>query len=262
MTHATDGLLQAYLDGEIDGSAEAELRGHLAVCARCSGELEALERIGTQVHASLSLLDAPPPMVRAQAALAAGRNGRVGREPSRIASRSFAKAAMLLLALAGAGAAAIPESPVRRALESTIARVADLIGGETPVAEAPPAVAPVDDALLPAAMGVLPADNRVRVVLHVPEGEVQVTVQLVDTRRALVETATTAEGVRFRTAPGRLEVAGLTAGQLTVGIPRSVQHATVEIGGQVYAYKQGAALYLSGPAGTGRGEQVHFRLGT
>jgi hypothetical protein len=87
-------------------------------------------------------------------------------------------------------------------------------------------------------------------------------VQLVNTARAHIATATEGEGVLFRTAPGRLEVAGLTSGNVVISIPRSAQHATVEVGGRVHVYKQGGALHLSGPAGTERGEQVEFRIGT
>jgi anti-sigma factor RsiW len=267
MTHATDGLLQEYLDGEIDSTAAAELRDHLARCAVCASELSELERVGSSVHDALALLEAAPPMVRAQASISAARSGRTVERPARHAGtgrRSFAKAAMLLLALAGAGAAAIPESPVRRALETTLARVAQLFGtAEAPATDVPATVAPAADAPLAGGMGVLPADGRIRVVLQAPAGEVNVHVQLVNTPRAHIATATEGdEGVRFRTAPGRLEVTGLTTGNVVIRIPRSAQHATVEVGGQVYVYKQGGALHLSGPAGTDRGEQVDFRIGT
>jgi hypothetical protein len=266
MTHATDGLLQEYLDGEIDSTAAAELRDHLARCAACTSELNELERVGSRVHDALTLLEVAPPMLRAQAAIATAASGRSSSRYARHAGtgrRSFAKAAMLLLALAGAGAAAIPESPVRRALETTLARVAQLFGtAEEPASEVPATVPTAADALLAGGMGVLPADGRIRVVLHAPAGEVNVRVQLVNTPRAHVSTATEGEGVRFRTAPGRLEVAGLTTGDVIIRIPRSAQHATVEVAGQVYTYKQGNVLHLSGAAGTERGEQVEFRIGT
>jgi hypothetical protein len=269
MTHATDGLLQAYLDGEIDGTAEAELRGHLAACGACAQELNVLESASARAHDALSVLDVTAPMMRARARLAAERRTAdplVGRRRSlpRMGGRSLAKAAMLLLALAGAGAAAIPESPVRRALESTIARVAQLFGpgAQAPVAEVPvTAPAPVEP-LTPGGMGVLPADGRVRVVLQAPAGEVSVVVRLVESQRATVQTATDGAGVRFRTAPGRVEVGGLTSGEVTISIPRGTRDATVEIGGAVWAYKQGNVLQLTGPAGVERGEQVSFRLGT
>lgn len=263
MTHATEGLLQAYLDGEIDGTAEAELRDHLGRCTACAAELESLRRVGLHTHEALGLLVAPPaPMLRARAAVSAERRV-TPRGARRLGASSLAKAAMLLLALAGAGAAAIPDSPVRRALESTIARVAELFRAEeTPVAvPAEPGV----EAPAPLAMSgasVTPSNGRVRIVLHTPAEGTEVIVRLSDTGRADVETATAAAGVRFRTGAGRLEVTNLSAGTVTIDIPRAVQNATVEIDGSVYAYKRGSMLQLSGPAGEESGPQVSFRIGT
>jgi anti-sigma factor RsiW len=263
MTHATDGLLQAYLDGEIDGTAAAVLRDHLGGCTACAAELETLRQAGRQAHEALAVLIAPePPMSRARAALAAER--RASRSGvRRLGARSLAKAAMLLLTLAGAGAAAIPGSPVRRALEASIARVAELIRGpESPVAS--PAEPMADDPAALAATGasVAPANGRVRVVLHAPAQGTDVVVRLVDAPRAEVETATLEAGVRFRTGAGRIEVSSLSPGTVTIVIPRSVQNATVEIDGRVYAYKRDGVLQLSGPAGEQSGTEVSFRIGT
>jgi hypothetical protein len=275
MTHATEGLLQAYLDGEIDSPAAAGLRDHLDGCAACATRLRELQGAVTQVHEALSLLAADAPLLRARAALAAARRDGVAvqrvRRPAaswrgvtRLGAGSFARAAMLLLALAGAGAAAIPGSPVRRALESTFARffgAAPVEPAMEPAADAP-AAATGTPGVVASRMGVLPSDGRVRVLLHPPAGIVDVTVRLVDGPRAQVETAMTGEGVRFRTGPGRIEVAGLAAGGVIVEIPRSAQAATVEVNGVVYVYKHGETLQLSGSAGQAGGEQVRFRTGT
>jgi hypothetical protein len=268
MTHATEGLLQAYLDDEIGGSAAADLRDHLVACEACAGEMEALRRADRQLSEALALLGgADAPMLRAQAAIASQR--RVQRSTgrwslARLGAGGLAKAAMLLLALAGAGAAAIPGSPVRRALEGAMERVAQLFNGGTPEQAVAP-TSPAEDApaTMESRMGVMPANGRVRVMLHTPTGAVDVTVRLVDERIAEVETSTTSEeGVRFRTGSGRIEVMGLTAGSVTVDIPRTTQGATLEVDGLVYVYKQGNTLQLSGPAGRDRGEQVRFRIGT
>jgi anti-sigma factor RsiW len=277
MTHATEGLLQAYLDGEIDSPAVAELREHLDGCELCSSELRELQSAAVHVHEALGLIAADAPMLRARAAIAAARRestpvqqvsepASAWRRLSRLGAGSFARAAMLLLALAGAGAAAIPGSPVRLALETTFARVAQFFGagnGAVAVdagAEAPSGAAP--EAAIGSRMGVLPADGRVRVLLHPPGGEVEVTVRLVDAARAQVETAMAGQGVRFRTGAGRIEVAGLGAGRVIIEIPRTVQAATIEVNGLIHVYKQGAVLQLSGPAGREQGEQVRFRIGT
>jgi anti-sigma factor RsiW len=267
MTHATDGLLQAYLDGEIDSQAAAELSDHLAGCHACAAELDTLRHVGEAVHQALGLLVAPPaPLLRARAIIAAerraARHGFAGRL-SRLGARGIAKAAMLVLALAGAGAAAIPGSPVRRALETTFARVAELFREPAPpVADAPAPTLDAPAPLLTRGAAVLPADGRVRVVLHAPAQDTDITVRLVDAPRAEIATATAEGGVRFRTGAGRIEVAGLSPGAITIMIPRHVRQATIEIDGRVHVYKQGGVLHLSGPAGPQSGDEVSFRIGT
>jgi anti-sigma factor RsiW len=269
MTHATEGLLQAYLDEEIAGSAAAELREHLDACVACRASLDGLRKADRQASAALALLaTGDAPVLQARAALARHRQVQPSTRRwslSRLGTGSMAKAAMLLLALAGAGAAAIPGSPVRRALENTFALVSQFFNGATPgeavvTPAGDPAAEPVE--VVHSRIGVPPADGRIRVLLHHPAGPVDVTVRLVEGRIAEVEAATLAEGVRFRTGAGRIEVAGLTEGSVTVDIPKGTERATIEVDGLVYVYKQGGALQLSGPAGRNRGDQVRFRMGT
>jgi hypothetical protein len=277
MTHATEGLLQAFLDEELDSPATAGLREHLAGCVVCAAELQELQRAGDRVHRALQLAvaDAPAPMLRAQAAIAAARRevepvaarsaaARGDSRWTRLGAGGLARAAMLLLVLAGAAAAAVPGSPLRRALEATVARVSQLFTGPVERAAEPVPTAPdgTVDAAVGSRMGVLPADGRVRVLLHQPTGPVEVTVRLVDDARAHVETTMAGEDVRFRTGSGRIEVAGLAAGEVRIDIPRGVQGATIEIDGMVHVFKQAGVLQLSGPAGRGSGDQVRFRIGT
>lgn len=260
MSHAAEGSLQAYIDGEVDAAAEAGLRRHLGGCAACSAELAVMRSRSERAHAALSLLDRPAPMLRAQARLAgAGTAGRGSSRFVRLGAAGFAKAAMLMLALAGAGAAAIPGSPVRRALESTITRVAQFFNGATPAApvEEMPVAAPSTETSV---ASIIPADGRVRIVLHEPAGAVDVTVRLIDGPRAQVA-ATMADGaVRFTAGTGRLEAFGLVTGAVTVDIPRAARGATVEVGDRVRVYKEGGILHLEGPEGGDQGSEVRFRI--
>src|SRR5688500_4634109 len=144
MSHAGEGLLQAYVDGEMDSAAVAELDRHLVTCSACAAELAALRSVNSRAGAAMGLLQAPPAtMLRARAEIARERAGTTRGRTVALGGRSLAKAAMLLLALAGAGAAAIPGSPVRRAVEVAVARVAQWLGaGETEVADGVQEVAP------------------------------------------------------------------------------------------------------------------------
>lgn len=261
MSHTAEGSLQTYLDGEMDNAAEAAVRQHLAVCDACARELESLRALGLDASAAFALLaDAPPPMVRAQAAIATARREAPQRSFARFTAGGFSKAAMLLLALTGAVAAAIPGSPVRRAIESTIARLfsvetpAVAVPATTPAAGTPGAVVMEEnEVFVPAANG------AVRILLHAPAGSVEVTVRLVDAELAQVQTSSDSD-VRFRSANGRLEVVGLGGGTVTIGVPRGLDAVRVEVNGTLHAFKANGMLRLSGPAGTGQGSEVKFRI--
>jgi anti-sigma factor RsiW len=263
MSHVAEGSLQAFIDGELDGADRMALVEHLDVCASCAADLATLRRADESVHAALALLDTPVSMLRARAAIAArARTARRPRRLTRLGASSLARAAMLLLALAGAGAAAIPGSPVRRALEATIARVAGLFnGGEPVVVEAPATLPEAPSERESSSIAIAPADGRVRVQIEPPSGTVTVTVRLVDGPRARVETSTETGDVRFVSGMGRLEVLGLGTGDVVIEIPRSVSNATVHVGGLVHVMRQGEQLRLLGPAGEGQGMEVRFRIG-
>src|SRR5690606_5743563 len=140
---------------------------------------------------------------------------------ARLSLWSLAKAAMLLLVVAGAAAAAIPE--VRRALGTTLERVAELFTAEERTAVESPE-APAGEAVVPESgmTVVAPADGSIRVGLAMPTGAVEVVVRLIDEPRARVETMMTEGTVHRRAGSGRLDLLDLGAGVVTIGIPREV----------------------------------------
>jgi hypothetical protein len=262
MSHAAEGSLQAYLDGEIDSAAAAELSEHIAVCTACAHELNTLRRASDQARTAIGLLEAPAvPMMRAQSALAAARSRHTRRSALRLGSWSLAKAAMLLLVLAGASAAAIPD--VRRAFESTLARVAELFGASRTVADADPVVAPLvpAPALEVRQAFVQPVAGRVRILLPQPSGQVEIVVRLIGGSRAEVETAS-GEQVRFVSSTGRLQIMGVDEGSVTIGIPRMLENASVEISGSTVVIKEGTELVRTGPGVAERGSELRFTAGS
>jgi hypothetical protein len=263
MTHASEGLLIAYVDGEIEGSAAAELRDHLAACEACAGELHELERLSVRAHRLLGAADVAPPMLQARAAIGAARTVPARRGLGRLGLGGLARAAGLVLVLAGVAAAVVPGSPVREVLSITFTRLAQLVQGEPEGVAVPPAAPAEAPVAAPEAMGmaIMPADGRVRVILHAPAGVVDVRVRLVDAARARVETTSDQPDMRLRSAAGRVEVMGLNAGELSIDIPRSVRAATVEVNGRTWVVKAGDQLQLASPAGRDRGAEVRFRIG-
>jgi hypothetical protein len=61
---------------------------------------------------------------------------------------------------------------------------------------------------------------------------------------------------------GRLELIGLGTGVVTIGIPRDVRTATVEVDGVVRVYKEGDLLRAAGSEAAARGSEVRFIVGS
>jgi hypothetical protein len=86
---------------------------------------------------------------------------------------------------------------------------------------------------------------------------VEVVVELVAGAQAQVRTATN-DPVHRRVGNGRLELIGLGTGVVTIGIPREVRTATVEVDGVVRVYKEGDLLRVVGSEAEAGGSEVRF----
>jgi anti-sigma factor RsiW len=257
MTHAAEGLLQAYADGEVEASVRAELDLHLAGCARCAADLDVLRNADREVSAALALLDAP---VRVEAVPQAWWTvSHKARRPGtyRVLPAVLGRAAALLVVAAGVSAA-IPGSPLRSVVERWLGGEPDTPAASAPVAApvAAPTTAPVPPAeLRRAEMTVLPLEGRVRVLIWAAGEAATVRVNLVDGERVTVHAGGEEGAVRFRSGPGRLEVYDLGAGHAVIDLPRSLSQASIEVDGRQYLFKDGAGLRTPGPV-TERGPET------
>lgn len=99
-------LLNAYLDGELDLSASLELEAHLADCANCRAEREALARLRRRLREGLVRHAAPEDLSRriAQLTAAPSTPGPRAANDGRWQRRQFlAMAASVLLAVVASG---------------------------------------------------------------------------------------------------------------------------------------------------------------
>jgi anti-sigma factor RsiW len=256
MTHPGDGRLQALLDGELATTERNEVERHVAACEGCAAEFGRLRVANERLVALLGLADEPPPMLAAQAAF----HRRRRRSTTAGIRAALPRAAVLVLALGGVAAAAVPGSPLREAIESLTLRDRP---GETPEAHAPlpPVAAPpaVDDDAVKA-VSIAPADGRIRVVVSGAAPELRIRVRLTDGSRAEVTAYGAASGSRFRTAPGRIEVLGSGPGELVVHLPAS-SAAYVEVDGRVIAARERGVLRALAPVVAGSEDEPVFRAG-
>lgn len=135
----------------------------------------------------------------------------------------------------------------------------------TAVPAEPPAVEPADRVVTPGEVPgesfVTPANGRVQILLQEASGSVEVVVRLIDGEQAQVQTATN-DPVRRRVGSGRLELIGAGSGVVTIGIPRDVANATIEVDGVVRVYKEGGMLRAAGSEAGARGSEVRFIVGS
>jgi len=263
MNHAPEGVLQAYLDGE----TAAEVEVHLAGCADCRSELDRLRARSELVSQVLRQLESSAgeavtteqawwrvqTAVRRPAAAAGGR----------FALGALARAAVILLVLAGA-LAAIPGSPLRKlAHRLLVESPAPAATTETPATPAPvpPAeatpVAP-DRGRMPGVV-MAPSAGRINVLMWSAQPGATISVELTDGDKVTVEAGSDVADVHFRTMNGQIEVMNLGSAQAIVEIPRSLPYASLTVDGRQWLLKEGDQLRLDGPVVERAGDGVIFR---
>lgn len=235
MTHLDDGTLQSFLDDELPPSARAGVAEHLLGCGRCRGAQEALMRANALFSRSVSVLDVEPPAGQQDRPHRAGRRARSG-------TASFVRAAGLILALAAAASAAVPGSPVR-------AWIASSLDVSSPPEAVPPApAAPTARPAAPAGIS-LPAGDRTIVVALTGLEETAILLEGSDGAMASVSAVGCDRDPLFRTGRDRIEVRDAVGGQLRIGLPVRTA-ARLEVDGRLYAEMRGGALRLHVPADT------------
>jgi Putative zinc-finger len=256
MTHLGEGTLQELLDGELLPGDRVAADAHLAACPECAGQLAELRGMNARASALLGMVEATPHVLAAQAAFARRRRGAGTLDHVR---RALPRAAVLVLAVAGAAAAAVPGSPVRE----WVTRIAVQPRAEVPAAPAPAPAPPEVEAPeeAPKAVSILPEGGRVRIEVTGSSAELRVRARISNEPQAQVTATGAAVSARFRTGPGRIEIVGAGPGELVVDLPAGADAAFVEVNGRVVAAKQGKALRSLAPRVAGSAEEPVFRAG-
>jgi anti-sigma factor RsiW len=274
MNHAGEGLLQAYIDGEVTGPAAADLSAHVGACAVCDTELRELRRASEIFHGAMARLDAAAPRAAAPRVPTrvaepvidlAGERARRAPALGRFAAGSLARAAALVLLVAGGATAMIPGSPLRRWIGQGLDRIAAVFAQPEVVAPAatPSPAAPVQPTFVPGAeMSIQPANGGVQVYVQASEGDGRLTVRFADAELARVQTDSSAHAVTFRNSTGRMDILNLGVSDAILTLPGSLEHAEVSINGAVVLRKEGDAVRVTGPAVRHTPQEIVFRTGS
>jgi anti-sigma factor RsiW len=247
MEHPADGTLLEWIDGRLPGSIAAALELHVGGCRACTAEAERLRLLSATFERAHSVLD---PAVSTQMAYAALQRRRAAWMPG--GRRALARAAVLLLAVAGIASATLPGSPVR-------GWIGERFGGtaEVPSSVRPPA-APAEPL---AGVEILPREGSVHIVLANAGEGLRVRVRLADAEYVDVRGTRAAAGARFRTAPGRITVDGADGGEVHIALPRRLPNAVVTVGGRTYLVKEGEQMRVLTTGVDTAGAELVFRVG-
>jgi RNA polymerase sigma-70 factor (ECF subfamily) len=247
MLHVAEHELLAFIDGELADDRRSQVDRHLEGCAGCTRDLEALRSASRNLSLALQQIDVVPDY-DIGAVLARKRS----RGRRHLTLRALAKAAVLVFAVGAAGAGAIPGSPVRAWIGEAWQEAKSMVGlapeGSEPALDQP-ARSDVSR------VAVAPADGNVRIDIRNASPEAMVRVVVVEGTDAAV----TAEGARFRTGSGWIEVLN-AAGEISIELPRGARSATVAIDGTEAVLKQGEGLRLVAPAADSSASELLFRV--
>ena len=251
MNHATEGTLLALVDGALAPAEHLALQGHVGQCTACSAELNRIRALSATFGNAVDFLDPPAPTQAAYASVLRRRARRWGMETRRM----LARAAVLVLAVAGIASATIPGSPVREWLVDRFGPQS-ISTHEQPQAPAPEA--PSAGAEPSAGIAIVPAGGSVQVVLEGVNPALRVRVRLEDDELVDVRATGAASDAQFRTGPGGISVTGGGAGEIQVILPRSLGRATVLVDGKPYLIKEGGQIRVLAPAADSAGAEIVF----
>src|SRR5687768_1251990 len=255
MSHYTEGVLQAYLDGEVAADTRAGVDAHVAGCSACADRLQELRQLNGTFAAALQLIDVEAIPAAAYAQLEFRARNRRWTERFAGSRAALTRAAALVLGVTLVAAAAVPASPLRGWLvrvwnsiaTSNTESATQMPAGPTAVPAAPSP---------PNAFLFVPVDGRVRVTLTALASGTKVHVKLVDDERGKLESS----GGRVITGTGRIELVGSDAGIVKISLPRGATEATVEVDGRVYVRKAGSELIFHGPNADALTPEVIFSV--
>lgn len=251
MPHIARHELLEYLDRELTANRRAEVAQHVEDCSACGAELAGLRAVSHGFTAAVQRFDVTPDY--GFGAVIARRKSRGQRH---MALRALAKAAVLVLAVGGAGAAAIPGSPVQGWVEDAWSGAKSLLGLEiaSPVATTDE---PLESAPEAAGIAVAPMNGRVRIDIQdaAPDALVRIVIT------AGTDAAVTAEGASYRTGAGWIEVLGAAPGTIRIELPRDAASAIVSVDGEARVVKEGTNLRLLTPAADSSASELEFRVG-
>jgi anti-sigma factor RsiW len=220
MTHVDDGVLMAYMDEELSPSARADTAKHVLACPRCRERLDELAAVDGLLGDALVLTDGPAPVERAYARFqnAAGRERRGGDRAA--VGGTFIRAAGLVLLLAAGASAAVPGSPVRNWIRTT------LVSREKPAVSNNPA-----DRM--SGVSILPADGRLDIDVTRAAAGTRMRIHVVEGPQATVTVPEASHLPQFHTSPGRIDVVGV-ADEVLIDVPRAAKDVRVSVDGDLY----------------------------
>jgi hypothetical protein len=223
MPHLAEHELFEYMDRETHAGRRADVEQHVQECQACAARLEGLRTVSRELTAALREFDVAPgygvDVVWAR---------RKSRGQRHLALRALAKAAVLVFVVGGAGAAAIPGSPVRPWLDDAWSGAKSVLGlAVESQPAAPSGAARPESGSRSTGIAVPLVDGRVRIDLRDVPTDAVVRVSV--TARA--EAAVLAEGASYRTGSGWIEVRRPGPAPIRIEIPARAEFAVVSVDG-------------------------------
>jgi hypothetical protein len=265
--------LRELVESESETEAAERIRAHIAGCASCSANVDWLNNTMKTLQ-ELPVRRAPEGVLpRIAERVAAGETvllpaadaPSIAVPKARSSVGHGLRAAILLIAIAGAASATIPGSPVHAWIERLFAPARSSpppvqpapAAGEVaaPPAPAPqPAPQPADAVfLVPAASGAL------SIAIESPDPRLRIRVRLSDALDIEVRATGAASSAQFRSGPGRLGISGGGPGEIMLSIPRSATPVTLTIDGRVYLEKGPDRINILAPTADTAGAEIVFQ---
>ena len=272
MAHPDEGLIRAFLDGELGEEEAAAIRDHCGSCPECQAEIGVQEEALARTASALLLLDTSPSVDEARRRVQARGDTpvRTGKEvPSWWSARrwsarsSLPKAASIALLFTAGAASALPGSPVRDWLAQGWAALTGSGGPEVATQEGLRPMEGDSSGLMnpppqETALRMVPGGDGVEIGLFDLPEDAEIRVLWVQGEEVSVFAL---EGTRFRTEAGRAEAHSPPGGGVRVEIPNALNRVLLTLDGKTLLRKSGSEVEILDSVQSQSPREVVFGVG-
>jgi hypothetical protein len=243
IAHVSLDHLRAFTEGRLTARQQRRIAARLARCPRCRESVTWIRDVRRLAQEATAVAAPEGAWARIVERVEAGETtGHHARH-----RRTAVRAAVLMLAFAGAASAAVPGSPVRSWLDSVISAPEAMDSPEPETGPGPASYDDPDEAEPTVSLIVPLVDGAAEIVIDGAGARLRIRARTAEGEQMAVSARGQAASARFRSGPGRLTIFETTGGEIVLSLPHSARRVTLDVNGRRYLTQEGGQIHVLTP---------------